>query len=194
MESSSWKTSSTTPYKFIATGKIKVSKTVFVAKLHVTCLKERGWGEGGSWLRPLLVSYTKFNSNICIKKKNSHVGVLFIQYMSLTVLLMVKIKLRIVCSFRIIFNITIRTVTSGKSPRCKSGFASAYCYPANIYLFKVNNRNTRKRCEICSKLIIKIPERRHWPLSGVFVLVFLMLTLNIFNTFSLMFLLLTLNK
>ena len=22
----------------------------------------------------------------------------------------------------------------------------------NIYLFKVNNRNTRKRCEICSKL------------------------------------------
>ena len=69
MESSSWKTSSTTPYKFIATGKIKVSKTVFVAKLHVTCLKERGWGEEGSWLRPLLVSYTKFNSNICIKKK-----------------------------------------------------------------------------------------------------------------------------
>ena len=24
----------------------------------------------------------------------------------------------------------------------------------------VNNRNTRKRCEICSKLILKIPERR----------------------------------
>ena len=28
--------------------------------------------------------------------------------------------------------------------------------PANIYLFKVNNRNTRKMCEICSKLPIKI--------------------------------------
>ena len=27
-------------------------------------------------------------------------------------------------------------------------------------LFKVNNRNTRKRCEICSKLTIKTPERR----------------------------------
>ena len=27
--------------------------------------------------------------------------------------------------------------------------------PANIYLFKGNNGNTRKRCEICSKLIIK---------------------------------------
>ena len=28
-------------------------------------------------------------------------------------------------------------------------------FPANIYLFKVNNRNTRKRCEICSKLTIQ---------------------------------------
>ena len=35
------------------------------------------------------------------------------------------------------------------------------CQAANIYLFKVNNRNTRKRCEICSKLTIKTPEQRH---------------------------------
>ena len=34
-------------------------------------------------------------------------------------------------------------------------------FPANIYLFKVNNRNTRKRCKICSKLAIKTPERCH---------------------------------
>ena len=27
--------------------------------------------------------------------------------------------------------------------------------PANIYSFKVKNRNTEKRCEICSKLTIK---------------------------------------
>ena len=32
--------------------------------------------------------------------------------------------------------------------------------PANIYLFKVNNRNGRKSCEICSNLTIKTPERR----------------------------------
>ena len=32
--------------------------------------------------------------------------------------------------------------------------------PANIYLFKVNNRNSRKRCEICSKLTIKTAEWR----------------------------------
>ena len=31
-------------------------------------------------------------------------------------------------------------------------------YPANIYLFKFNNRDSRKRCEICSKLTIKAPE------------------------------------
>ena len=33
-------------------------------------------------------------------------------------------------------------------------------HPANIYLLKVNNRNTRKRCEI-SSLTIKASKRRH---------------------------------
>ena len=33
-------------------------------------------------------------------------------------------------------------------------------YPAGNCMFKVNNRNTRKRCQICSKLTIKTPERR----------------------------------
>ena len=35
--------------------------------------------------------------------------------------------------------------------------------PANIYLLKVNNRNTRKRCEICSKFT---------PFSGVSIVDF----------------------
>ena len=35
----------------------------------------------------------------------------------------------------------------------------------SIYLLKVNNRNTRTRCEICSKLTIKTPERCHWQKS-----------------------------
>ena len=34
---------------------------------------------------------------------------------------------------------------------------------ANIYLFKVNNRNTGKRCEICSKLTIKTPLLSYFP-------------------------------
>ena len=48
--------------------------------------------------------------------------------------------------------------------------------PKMIYLFKVNSRNTRRRCEICSKLTIKITERRHWHRWGV-------VTFN-FNMFS----------
>ena len=32
--------------------------------------------------------------------------------------------------------------------------------PTGIYLLKVNNRNTRKRCEISSKLTIKTLEQR----------------------------------
>ena len=61
-------------------------------------------------------------------------------------------------------------------------------YTVNIYLIKVNKRNTRKKCEICSNLTVKTPERRHWHRSGVFAvnfehilhlfLVFLLLTLN----------------
>ena len=39
--------------------------------------------------------------------------------------------------------------------------------PASFQLFKVNNRNTRKRCKICSKLTIKTPERRQRHCFGV---------------------------
>ena len=34
-------------------------------------------------------------------------------------------------------------------------------FPANIYLFNVNKRNTRKKCEICSKLTIKTERRQY---------------------------------
>ena len=55
-------------------------------------------------------------------------------------------------------------------------------FPAGIYLLKVNNRNTRTRCEIYSKLTRKTPERRLASLNfehiSHLVLVFLLLTLN----------------
>ena len=57
-----------------------------------------------------------------------------------------------------------------------------------VYLLKVNNRNTRTRCKICSKLTIKTPERHELHPSAFFnvnfehdshpVLVFVLLTLN----------------
>ena len=60
--------------------------------------------------------------------------------------------------------------------------------PTSNCMFKVNNRNTGTRWEICSKLTIKTPERRQWRRSGVFIvncehishflLVFLLLTLS----------------
>ena len=40
-------------------------------------------------------------------------------------------------------------------------------YPAGICLLKVSNRNTRTRCEICSKLTIKTPKRRQSRNSSV---------------------------
>ena len=57
--------------------------------------------------------------------------------------------------------------------------------PASVYLFRVNDRNTKKWCEICAKLIIN---NSHWRHCGVFIvnfehvsylfLVFQLLTLN----------------
>ena len=41
--------------------------------------------------------------------------------------------------------------------------------PSFHFMFKVNNKNTRTSCEICSKLRISTPERRHWRHSGVFI-------------------------
>ena len=62
--------------------------------------------------------------------------------------------------------------------------------PANIYLVKVNNKNTGNMyiCKICSKLTIHTSERGRWRCSGVFIvnfeyisqlfLVFLLLTFD----------------
>ena len=41
--------------------------------------------------------------------------------------------------------------------------------PGGIYLLKVNSGSTRTVFEICSKLTIKTPERRHWRCYGVFI-------------------------
>ena len=55
-------------------------------------------------------------------------------------------------SFVEFYGVTFLRNTSGRLPLKH--------YPTGICLFKVNNKNTRTRCEICSKLTIKTPERR----------------------------------
>ena len=40
-------------------------------------------------------------------------------------------------------------------------YDSVYSYPVGIYQFKVNNRNTRTRCDICSKLIVNFEHISH---------------------------------
>ena len=37
------------------------------------------------------------------------------------------------------------------------------------YLFKVNNRNSRKSCEICSELTTETSERCQWRPFGIFI-------------------------
>ena len=65
---------------------------------------------------------------------------------------------------------------------------SSEVFPAGIYIFKVNNRNTRAKVGNMLKVNNKVTKTT----PGV-VLVAL-LTLNIFHTFVLVFLLLTLSR
>ena len=61
-----------------------------------------------------------------------------------------------------VFCITDRTIVSVHVSSKRCHFKQLVLYnPANIYLFKVDNRNARKRCEICSNVTIKTPEGRH---------------------------------
>ena len=56
------------------------------------------------------------------------------------------------------------------------------------YLLKVNNKNTGIWCQICPKVTIKTPERRHWLRSGVFIVnLFYLFILFIFIYFLFIF-------
>ena len=61
--------------------------------------------------------------------------------------------------------------------------------PSRNSMLKVNNKNTKTRCEICSKLTKKTPERRQWHCTDVFIV-----NLKRISHLVLMFLLLTLNR
>ena len=70
--------------------------------------------------------------------------------------------------------------TQNISDICKYAFQNpgkafltiSYSDPGRNYMSKVNNTDTRTRCEICSKLTIKTLERSQWRHSGVFIVNF----------------------
>ena len=92
------------------------------------------------------------------------------------------------CSYKGIRNISFRKILLIILILRRSILRSEKPNPVGNYMFTVNNRKTWTRCEICSKLKIKTPERRYWRRSGVFianfehishlVLLFLLLTLS----------------
>ena len=53
-----------------------------------------------------------------------------------------------------------------------NNFSKQKAHLTGNYLLKVNNINTGTRWEICSKLTINTPERRHRHLSDVFIVNF----------------------
>ena len=72
--------------------------------------------------------------------------------------------------------------------RATVSLISTSTFPANIYLFKVNNINIRKNSEICLNSTIKTPERRQLSRSGVCIvnfehisLILLVFPLSTFN-------------
>ena len=68
------------------------------------------------------------------------------------------------------------TVTALISKLCENGIIFPLATPSkHMYMLKVNNRSTGKKCKMCSKFTLKTPERRQ--------LVSLLLSFNIFHTF-----------
>ena len=66
-----------------------------------------------------------------------------------------------------------KTSSNEKYFRIESGRDLFYSF--GDYMFKVNDRNTTTKCEICSRLTIETPEQRQWREwrhSGVFIVNF----------------------
>ena len=59
-----------------------------------------------------------------------------------------------------IYEVNLRIQSEYRKIQTRKNSVFGLPYPANNYFFKVNNRSTRKRCEICPKLTIKTPLRR----------------------------------
>ena len=96
-------------------------------------------------------------------EKNLAIVILAIKYLSF--LLFTSCLCACVCVFVCEKKISKKSRNSNKMLFCNTTARNVVMLkpsnnPANIYFFKGNNRNNRKRCEICPKLTIKTPDRR----------------------------------
>ena len=72
-------------------------------------------------------------------------------------------------------NLRWRTVEKTFLVKLKLEFGSARQFSVGNYMFRLNNRNTRTRFDVCSELTIKTSERRErscWRCSVVFIVNF----------------------
>ena len=75
----------------------------------------------------------------------------------------VRVHGLVICYYYFIFFILLLSWTERVPTRVRKSKTNTFdesINPAGIYLLKVNNRSTRARCKICSKLTIKTPKRR----------------------------------
>ena len=107
-----------------------------------------------TWGLPLLVTAICLTVDILTKRTvirfGNHGHCWIVDFYARLLLYIVPFSVMSYGSFLVIFIAIIQT----KHEKRKN-----HSIPAGIYLLKVNNRNTRTRCEICSKLTIKTPER-----------------------------------
>ena len=61
------------------------------------------------------------------------------------------------CSAKQVTGFYMKRKTELKWDNCNE-FSYTISIPASNSMFKVNNRNTRRKCEMCSKLTKKTPE------------------------------------
>ena len=78
-------------------------------------------------------------------------------------------KFNVGCCF--IFNVG-STLFQRWSRTLKQRWSDIEMLAVDIYLFKVNNRKTRKRCKICSRSTINTKERRQLRCCGVLIVNF----------------------
>ena len=96
-----------------------------------------------------------------------------------------KLRSLFIISGQIVSSVLNRNFLPCLEPKMERGgtWGKQKCYPSSNYLFKINSRNTRKRCEICPMItkkkhqngVIDVINFQH--ISHVF-LVCLLLTLN----------------